>query len=367
MIELRSIAPQAKTGSAAAVVVDDVPLVHTAQVFAPADITDPAQAVDDVLRRTADVLAAANSQLGRVVRWHFYVATDAEAAVVQRKLAERYDDSYRPAVTYAAGKLAEAGSLIAADCVAVASQPAAERTVVRLPGAAVLPPTHKLYISGDARSGELDVAARGTLEALENSLRFAGLDWSDVVQLKTFLTPIDGAAEVRRVMARFFGERPVPVLTFVEWKSSGVPIEIELVAAAKPEVAPATETVEFLTPTGMTSSPVFSRAARVHSAQTIYTSGLYGEGATDAPGRVRAILSQLGELSKQTGGDLKHLVKATYYCSSDESSGLLNKIRPEYYDPQRPPAASKAIVAGVGRPDCDLTVDMILVPAPPAR
>ena len=364
MNDLQAIDPNPKSGSSAAVVVGDLPLVHTEQLFAPASLASADAAVEDLFRRMSDLLETAGTSLQRVVRWHFYVANDAVVAAVQSRLLAAYPDDYRPAATYVAGKLAERDGLIGADCVAAQTETKGNAAVVRLAGAAVLPPTYKLYISGDARPGELEIAARGTLEGLENSLKFAGLDWSHVVQLKTFLQPIDAAEQVRRAIRNYLGERPLPVLSFVEWKSAGVPLEIELVAAARPATDEAPETVVFQTPTGMTSSPVFSRSARVNSRRTIYTSGLYGEGATDGEERVRAILRSLGEIGSQTNSDLRHLVKATYYCSSDESSLLLNKIRPEFYDPKRPPAASKAIVAGVGRPDRDLTVDMILVPKP---
>ncbi len=63
----------------------------------------------------------------------------------------------------------------------------------------------------------------------------------------------------------------------------------------------------------------------------------------------------------ETGSDLRHMTKATYYVSDDETSGVLNTLRPELFDPERPPAASKATVHGVGRVDRTLTLDMIAV------
>jgi hypothetical protein len=68
-----------------------------------------------------------------------------------------------------------------------------------------------------------------------------------------------------------------------------------------------------------------------------------------------------------SGSDLKHLVKATYYVSGDAVSLGLNQLRPRYYDPLRPPAASKAIVPGVGYSSRTLTMDMIAVPVPRPR
>ena len=61
---------------------------------------------------------------------------------------------------------------------------------------------------------------------------------------------------------------------------------------------------------------------------------------------------------------VKFLVKAPYYVSADEPSRQLNAQRPRYYDPKRPPAASKATVAGTGRKGRGITLDMIAVAAP---
>lgn len=67
---------------------------------------------------------------------------------------------------------------------------------------------------------------------------------------------------------------------------------------------------------------------------------------------------------KRTGSDVRHLVKATYYVSDDGASKPLNVIRQKYYDPKRPPAASKATVPAVGVPDRSIAIDMIAVRVP---
>ena len=51
----------------------------------------------------------------------------------------------------------------------------------------------------------------------------------------------------------------------------------------------------------------------------------------------------------------------TYYVPDQDASDMLNKMRPEFYDPERPPAASKVMVHGVARSDRTLTMDMIAV------
>ncbi|MCE9605482.1 MAG: RidA family protein [Planctomycetia bacterium] len=357
-----SIDADPATGTATAVVVGNWPLVHTEQT-AVAGAASLTHQLNDLLDAVGKQLAGAGASLDDVVKLNFYLSPQVAAADIEKVLAKRFPGALKPAVCFAAGKLSAVGADVSVDAVAVLRKQVAPGVVLRTPGAAVLPPLDKLYVSGDARPGKLAEATLGTLAGLEQSLKFAKLDWSHVVQLKSFLQPIDAADEVRSVMKGYFGDRPLPVLTFVEWSSGSYPIEIELIAAAPrgDAAAPASE-LEFLLPPGMTPSPVFSRAALVHSPKTIYVSGLYGDKQPDAPGRIREIFAQLASVLKRTESDLNHLAKATYYVADDVSSKELNKIRPEFYDPKRPPAASKAMVTGVGRAGHHITLDMIAVP-----
>jgi enamine deaminase RidA (YjgF/YER057c/UK114 family) len=63
------------------------------------------------------------------------------------------------------------------------------------------------------------------------------------------------------------------------------------------------------------------------------------------------------------GSDFQHLAKATYYVTNDEIAKAHNAIRPKFYDPARPPAASKALVEGTGHNGSRYVMDMIAVPA----
>lgn len=77
--------------------------------------------------------------------------------------------------------------------------------------------------------------------------------------------------------------------------------------------------------------------------------------------QARDVLAQLQQILSETDRDLTHLAKATYYVSDENSSTMLNKLRPDFYDLDRPPAASKVIVHGAGQAERSLTWDMIAV------
>ena len=228
----------------------------------------------------------------------------------------------------------------------------------------VLPTGSKMFVSGQADPDEdLIAATRKTLRSLGKTLGYLGLDTSRVVRLKAFMQPMtaESAADVEREVSAAFGGKDVPPLSLVEWRlSPKQPIEIELVAAGREPIDAA---VEYFTPPGLTPSPVFSRVARVSAGPLIYVSGLHGAADTSNTEQVEAIFATLTGVLAQAGSDLRHLVKATYFVSDIGASTALNELRPQYFEPSRPPAASKAFVSGVGFEGRTITLDMIAVPA----
>ncbi len=191
-------------------------------------------------------------------------------------------------------------------------------------------------------------------------MRFLQLEDKTIVQLKAFLRPMSEVETVRKEIARFFGDQPVPPVVYVEWKNS-LPIEIELIAWAGKDGSG--EAVEYLTPPGLKPSPVYSRIARVNHGPVIYISGLHPHKASQPAEEIVGVFDHLGQVLTKAGSDFRHLVKATYYVLDAETTKKMGELRPRYYHPQRPPAASMAMVHGTGRPGRHLTLDMIAVPA----
>jgi enamine deaminase RidA (YjgF/YER057c/UK114 family) len=366
-------------GSSAAAIVPDVPLVHTTQ-FLALDADGRIEGKDrldvqleSVLNRLDISLIAEGAEFARVVKINV-VAADAEVAQkVREALAIKFFQSRgaRPAVSYVTGKLRHPDALVAMDAV-VATAPTGRNAVnrTRIPNreekqqklahAATLPAGPKVYVSGQTEKGkDIPEMTRKTMEALGATLKHLGLGLKDVVQVKSFLGPIADVDAAEREIIAFFKDEPlVPPLAFVEW-TTAPSIEIELIASAAALPVKPSEAVEFITPPGMTASPVFSRVARMAAGPTIYFSSLYGDSEQDGDAETLEIFEKLGALMDQTGTNIRHLVKATYYVSTDEAGRKLNERRLKIYNPQRPPAASKAPVAGTGRQGKTITIDMI--------
>ncbi|GIS60563.1 MAG: hypothetical protein CM1200mP2_27880 [Planctomycetaceae bacterium] len=227
----------------------------------------------------------------------------------------------------------------------------------RFARSSVLPRGDVVYVSGQARPGSLSVATTATMRGLFATLEFMKVRKQDIVQIKCFANPVKDAATVMDAIASVFAGETIPPVSLVEWQHGSLPIEIEVVAW-RPGVR-SKEPLSFATPPGLSSSPVFSRVATIHSQNRIYVAGLHSTGQQSDASQVKSVFDQLKSGLLPHRSDLRHLAKATYYVTTPGSSGELNRLRPSLYDPRRPPAASKAMVSGVGFKGQTISVDMI--------
>ncbi len=375
---IKSIEVDAKTGAARAVVVEKMPLAHTSQ-FLPTDSQGNIIGkgnVDEQLKAAFNAVGYAlkdgGADLDKVVKLNVYAANNDVVTAAQKFFAANFNRGIHPAVTYVISKLASPDALVAMDAIGVSAR-TSSKSVVRTHSSkigpagefadvAVLPKGGVIYISGQAQKGVMAEATAKTLDQLEQTLKFLNREKKDVVFAKAFVQPATDAAVVRAEFAKFFKGDLVPPLALVDWSSGkDLPIEIEMVVAAGDETSKETNTVSYLCPPFMTGSPVYSKIARVNSGNLIYLSGITGKSTNSAEAEIHEIFADLKDIVQKAGSDMDHLVKATYYVSNPQTSGKLNEIRPKYYNPKTPPAASKALVQGVGFSGKGITFDMIAV------
>ncbi len=363
--------------TASAVLVDNAALAHTRQFVAKTrDGISLEQEIKDVLDQLTSALADVQSTPRDVVKVNVYAADAKVAQAALDHLSQWCPKRARPAVCAVITALPH-NRRFALDAVFAAQhvekQNAVSHHVPADPHQAtsagesrvsVLPKGDVVYVSGQAEPGDLAAATQATLAGLLKTLHALELSQQDIVHVKCFLTPMTDVAVVAQQLRSFFGTAPVPAVSYVEWITGGSrPIEIELIAAAP--ATQTTATVTYLTPPGMKASPVFSRVARIHGNRRIYVAGLTSLENGDGVAQVHSVFQQLIHQLKPARSNLRHLAKATYYVSDADASAELNQLRPHYYDPQRPPAASKALVHGTGKPGRTLAIDMIAAPEAP--
>ena len=372
---VRYLALDAPAGMSRAVVVQGHPLVYTRQILpldAEGKLVGEGSAdkqIEQVLDDLEKVLKAGGSGLDKLIRLNICALSHETADLTRELLGKRVDDAVRPAITVVLTPLADRKALVAVDAVAVAEkgQGVELKRAEDVAGnkncadAAIIPAGGAVYLSGQPDQGTL--AMSGVTKSLSRLLKTLGqlkLSAADVVQLKVFLTPASSAEAALEEVKRLFPDQLTPPVVFVEWIAS-VPVEIELVAQL-PADKPA-ENVRYYNPPEMRPSSTFSRVALVGSDRQIFISGLSARQPGDGEAQTRDVFEQLEVILAETGSDLKHLAKASYYVSDDDASRGLNIVRPELFDPARPPAASKVTVHGVGQAKRMVTMDMIAVPS----
>ncbi|MAT16111.1 MAG: hypothetical protein CMJ46_12680 [Planctomyces sp.] len=231
----------------------------------------------------------------------------------------------------------------------------------------VLPRGRAVYISGQLEQGNGTVeTARLTMEGLHRTLTHIGLDASHVVHIRTFLAPMSKAGEVDDVIDSFYPEDARPAVTHLEWKTTDS-IEIEMIAWVPDDLqiegADPEATVQHFWLPWLTVSPVYCRYTLVISPDRIYVRDLIATDAESHEDQIHAIFGKLKKVLEAAGSDLEHLAKATYYTTNAEVSKPFGQIRPEYYSPEHPPAASLARIEGIEVPGKAIAIDMLAVPA----
>jgi enamine deaminase RidA (YjgF/YER057c/UK114 family) len=355
-------------GSSDAVIVKNLPLAHTSQIFSldkgGAFIFrgDFQKQIGQIFDNLSKVLKVADSGLGQIVKLNIYLKNSSSISEVQEEISRRFKPGKFPAVSYVTGDLSHPDALISIDAIAVSSYSSDKFVKYFNSGFAqvsILPAGPVVYVSGQAAKGNLAEATLNTLKQLEETLKFLGLEKRDIVQIKSFINPIADLSIVHNIMDEFFKGGTIPPLVNVEWLSKDPLIEIELIASSKKGSTIPPEQIEFITPEGMVNSPVYSKVSRINYGSKVFVSGLYGKTQDGVKSELSDLFNVLDTIMKKSGSDMRHLVKATYYVSNDAHSAALNEIRPDYYDPKRPPAASKALVKDVGSSKAGVGIDMI--------
>lgn len=348
--------------------VENAHLVHTTQLLTQDQTRNPAAQARSVLRQLDTLLREYRTPRSQLVKLNVYVTSQQVWQAVEKVLEAWLPDGCRPAVALVETPLSDPKAKVALDAVFPAHRVRSTTGVRYLPGdvgestsrlarSSVLPRGDVVYISGQARPGSLAVATTATMKGLFQTLQHMKVRRQDIVQIKCFTTPIIQATDVLNAIAAEFSDGTVPPVSLVEWKNGSLPIEIEVVAW-RPKNG-SKESVSFATPPGMSSSPVFSRVSTIHSQRRIYVAGLYSPQQQPDVAQVKSVFARLKSCLEAQRSDLQHLSKATYYVTTSGSSSELNRLRPSLYDPRRPPAASKAMVSGVGFAGRTISIDMI--------
>src|SRR5690606_19148723 len=175
---IKEIQPCDTTGSSQAILIENVPLAHTAQ-FLPLNKKGIligknifSKQIDQVLKNISLALKEADSDLGQVVKLNVYLTKEELIAAVHSAFSVKFN-KHKPAVSFVIGDLSHAEADIAMDAVAVSNLHTSHQVnYLNSPllynfseGAhvSVLPAGGVTYVSGQADEGGIVEATRGTI------------------------------------------------------------------------------------------------------------------------------------------------------------------------------------------------------------
>lgn len=370
---IKQIQPSSTTGSSKAVIVDNAPLAHTIQIL-PLNKNGKVigegniqKQVNQIFKHIGSVLKEAGSEVDDIVKINVYTSRNGLIPEIEKKLSSKFRNETKPAVSFVTGDLGHREADVAMDVIAISNLRSDKVQYFHSPDlypgssahVAVLPEAGVTYVSGQADDGDLIQATRGTIKQLEATIKHLGITKDQVIQIKSFMQPMTDINMVEKEFANFFEGHTVPPLVFVNWVSKNPVIEIELIAASPVTNTKAADQLSYITPPGMTASPIYSKVVQINRGKKIYISSIFGNSMNEPGKQTAEIFKSLKEILNDAGSDFTHLAKATYYVSDNEASVSLNEIRPGFYDSKRPPAASKAMVKGFGINNMSINIDMI--------
>ncbi len=369
----------APVGASQAVVVENAPLVFTRQLL-PLDRDGKLvgegsvdKQIEQVINNLEAVLKTSGSGWDRLVRVNVYAIEPPTVDRFRELLSTRLDRARRPVITSVLTPMPHRKALLAVDAIAVSDEKGKAVALKRCEAvagdkgradAAVMPPGGVAYLSGQSAEAGLTVSALvKSMSGLEKTLKQLKLSLPEIAQLKVFLRPATAADDVLAELKKLFPDQMIPPVVFVEWIAP-VPIEIELIAYLPPTDKPG-ESVTYYNPPEVRPSPFFSRVALVRSPKQIFITGLYSREPGRADDQARDVFAQLQTILDQTGSDMLHLAKASYYASQDDAARALDRVRLQVFDQDRAPSASKVLIYGAGKVERTLTMDMIAVGSKP--
>ncbi|MCP4855545.1 MAG: hypothetical protein GY903_13725 [Fuerstiella sp.] len=354
-----------------AVTVERGDLAYTRQILAidadPGDF-----GAGELIKKLETIAALRDAKLSDVVRLNIFLADERKVlrAAAEKMVVDHWPAGKTPALTFIPGRIP--GNVpLACDAVIALNQESQNVVPItdseaksQLKVAAFVAPAARdiIYASGRAMKGKAyEESVPLAIDALLKDYVFTqGATRNDVLQIRAYIGDLDHWVKAKKLIQQTLAADVAPPIVFIQWARNDS-VEIEFITSA-PYKAKTTETVSFKTPKTLKKSPVFSRIALLHSDTLTFMSGMVGSTNHNPEMQVASLFDELQLRAKAVGSDLRHLVKATYLVSDQHVDQAVNALRPNYYDPERPPAASKIFRKSIGVDGRHLLVDMITVP-----
>lgn len=286
---------------------------------------------------------------GTTVRLRAFVARSGDARRVRDMVSEAYTARRLPLpvlTVVLVGGLPLEGAQVVFESTAVAKKE--------------VNPHGLAFISGqvDTSDNPLDPVqpfATKALNDLRAAVSAAGATPKDVLRVTCFLSSLEDLPAVRLMFDR---EYPWAARNYVQAQRVPARAIAECEAVARLSAPPAGP-LEMRHSGGGTPSPHYSQIALVGAPLLVFTGMQASYGFQDADARLA--FERLEKTLEQAGSSLKHAAFTSYYPLSASLAQQVRKVRADFIDPKRPPAATMLPFESLPAMDAGFAADVIAV------
>jgi enamine deaminase RidA (YjgF/YER057c/UK114 family) len=303
------------------------------------------QQVRDALKALSRLSGSAS-----VVKLRAFVAGTGDVRRVRDIVSETFTERKQnvPALSVVqVGALPLEGAQVVLESTAVARKDVNDHGLVFISGQGAT--------SANPRDPVLPLAEK-SLAAVRTAVKAASSEPADVLRVTCLLSSLDQGQEVRKLFAEAYPKAAFNYLQIQRLPARAV-AECEAVARLRWNTG---KPLHLLNPEGLSSSPNYSQIAMVSAPRVVLTGSQVSFGYQDAD--ARQAFQRLEKSLDQFHTSLRHAAMVYYYPLSQSLAEQIHKVRTEFYEPSRPPAATMLPFEGLPSMDAGFGVDAIAIP-----
>jgi enamine deaminase RidA (YjgF/YER057c/UK114 family) len=217
-----------------------------------------------------------------------------------------------------------------------------------------------VFIAGQGASSNnprdpVEPLAGKALASLRTAVKAAGSEPADVARVTCFLSSLEHGQQVKQMFA---AEYPHAAFDYLQVQRAPARAVAECEAVAKLRWQTG-KPLHLLNPEGMNKSPNFSQIAMASSPRVVLTGTQVSFGFQDSDAKLA--FQRLDKVLDQFGASLKQAAMVHFYPLSQSLAEQVRKVRVDFYDMTRPPAATLLIFEGLPSMDAGFAVDAVAV------
>jgi enamine deaminase RidA (YjgF/YER057c/UK114 family) len=216
------------------------------------------------------------------------------------------------------------------------------------------------FISGQDSAGPEPMAdlVHQSVERLKRALTAAAAGPDHMLRVGCFVTSLEGIATMRESMAQAFPKAQIAIVQTQRLAERQV---AECEGAARLTKAPASPVV-LLSPEMLPVSKNYSQIALVSAPKLIFAGDQLAFRYQEADARLA--FQRLEKTMRAAGASLKNTVFLNIYPLSPQLAELVRKVRFEFLDQNRPPAATMLPFEGLPSMDASFGLEAVAVAGP---